>query len=187
MLKDVVQSLYSGGWIANSVVGVVLFLILSGAGAVINTPKSRLYGAALGFTILFWVVIIAIGNRLPSNPPQDEPPKPIQKLSVSVEEISSQREEFPYGLAVILHTTVSISPVHIAILCSGPISDARVMFSPPPGAAAFGSSMSGKVTRIDGAVFDFSFDGPPFTPRGPLEIKLFSAQKIRLLDVKLLD
>jgi len=119
--------------------------------------------------------------------PSEEPPKPIQKLSVSVEEISSQREDLPYGLSVILHTTVPINPVHMVVICDGPIGDARVGFSPPPGAAFFTSNMFGKATRIAGTTFEFSFANPPFTPRGPLEVKLFSAHKLRVLDVRSLD
>jgi hypothetical protein len=117
----------------------------------------------------------------------EEPPKPIEKLGVSVEEISSENENLPYGLSVIISTTVVISPVNMEVVCSGPIGSARVSFSPPPGASAFASNMFGLGRQIDGNILRFSFAGPPFTPRGPLEVKVFSAHKIRVLMVKRLD
>ncbi len=244
MFETVLHDLQSGGWIANLVVGIALFLILSAIGAFINTPRSKLYGAAVGFTILFWVVVITWARHLASESPtssaqmeaapirqalnqgnglmvddkskpersatqenvnspgsipagrdviihqapqQAKPAKPVQHLTIATEEISSPRDDLPYALSVIIQTTVAISPVHIAVTCSGPIVEASITFSPPPGAAAFGSSMFGKVTRINGNVYEFSFNSPPFSPQSPLAVRVLSATRISVTDVKRLD
>jgi len=101
MLKDVLHSLYSGGWIANLVIGVALFLILSGVGAWINTPKSRLYGAAIGITILIWVVALTAGSSLSSEDKSksDEDSSKVQTSDGSAPEPS---ESIPIGDRAVL-------------------------------------------------------------------------------------
>ncbi len=103
--------------------------------------------------------------------------KPIEKITFVEERIASPRPDLPHGLSVTLQTNVAISPVHLRLECSGPIGEARVSFAGPV------SAMMGVVTTIDGNRFEFSIQNPPFTPRTPLVVTLFSAMPISTVKV----
>jgi hypothetical protein len=121
----------------------------------------------------------------------DPTPIPIPILSHAEQQTYGSRhnKDLPYGLSVIISTTAPINPINIAVVCDGPIGEADVEFTAPPGAAVFTSQVFGKVTRFsdDRKAFIFHMDNPPLVPRGPLEVKLFSTHQIRVMNVKQLD
>lgn len=120
-------------------------------------------------------------NRQPKKPHAEPEPqfesvqKSIEKITFVQEKIASPRPDLPHGLSVTVQTNIAISPVHLLFECSGPIGDARVSFAGPV------SAMMGVVTAIDGNKFEFSIQNPPFTPRSPLVVTLFSATPISVL------
>jgi hypothetical protein len=68
ILRGTVNGLTSGGWIANFVVGVVLFLLLTQLTGVMQNPKMVILSVASGLTIIIWVVALAMIQSLPAAP-----------------------------------------------------------------------------------------------------------------------
>ncbi len=140
----------------------------------------------LGLAVVFFSYFISHTLYKQAKPPVVQPsvtpPKPIEQILMSTEEISSPDASLPYGIAVTLQTTVPISPTHIRLRCSGSIGKARVSFAPSGSVST--SIMFNKQTIVKGNTFEFSFDQPAFTPQRPLLIKIFSAFKIEPTSIK---
>jgi hypothetical protein len=112
-----------------------------------------------------------------SNPQLEKGHESVEKITFVEERIASPRPDLPNGLSVTLQTNVVVNPVHLRLECSSPIGDAQVSFAGPV------SSMMGVMTTVDGNKFEFSIQNPPFTPRTPLVVTLFSVTPLSVFQV----
>lgn len=110
---------------------------------------------------------------------------PTDSVSVSEREFHSEREDLKYGLEVMISTKVPIHPVHMILICSGPIGSASLRFRPTLSAGVIISNMPEVGSFLIQNSYEFSFARPPFTPKVPLEVRLRSATKIHVLELKL--
>jgi hypothetical protein len=100
----------------------------------------------------------------------------LAEILVTEENIQSDYpKEFPVGLRLILQTTITLSPAHFLISCSGPIGEASAHIVGAQaelggGAASYPKGSTKRAFRIS---------APPLTPQGQFEIKVFSLTRIK--------
>lgn len=117
-------------------------------------------------------------------PQKQEPPPTVLSLRYYAEEMPSTNEKLPYGLRVIIQTNIPFSPVHIIIQCDGPIGQYYVSAAQPPGSITTMQKRDSRYILLDdGTVFDFYWREPAFAPDAPLEAHLWSATKLRVINV----
>lgn len=64
--------LSSGGWVANLVIGIILLLVTPVINSAMNSPKAAIVSAAIGLTILIWVVAAALIRSVPQSSSSSE-------------------------------------------------------------------------------------------------------------------
>lgn len=84
----------------------------------------------------------------------------------------SIREGLPHGFRIVLQTTVAISPVEVLVQCSGPIEEATNIVIGASTKLGSGAAPRGKDFYV------FRIDAPPFTPQNPIQIDIFSKEKV---------
>jgi hypothetical protein len=127
------------------------------------------------------------GSSVPFRAPEtgttksDETPLPVKRITVTSEQISSEDESLPWGLRLIIQSTVTISPAHFRVECSGPIGKNAAIAGPAGGGAVMGDM----TTHPDGTVnwFEFSQRVPPLSPDRPIVVRIFSVNKVSCLRV----
>ena len=108
-----------------------------------------------------------------SSTPTDRPDYPSHPITVVPKSTPSDNAQFPYGLALIIQSTVEISPFRLLLRCSGAIHD-HPLISP----AGSGVSMSSR-TKIDDRTWQFEVTSPALSPSCPFEIRAASVERVQ--------
>lgn len=107
--------------------------------------------------------------------PVQTPDFPVEKFSFAVESIPSPHEEYPFGLLLTIQSTTKIEPVHFQVICSGKIGKATA-------GIGFGAYFNTSTHTKDN-IHEFRWESPALTPQKPVQVRIFSAQKIQVLKV----
>lgn len=67
-IGNTIHSLHKGSWIPNLVVGIAILLIGPTIAYQMNSKPGMVYGAAIGVTILVWIVAIALAREVREGP-----------------------------------------------------------------------------------------------------------------------
>lgn len=122
-------------------------------------------------------VINAINGKRPKSIAATPPPitvPTIENTRLVQRPTMSDKPEFPYGLQVIIQSSIAIQPISIALECDGEIGDFNFFIA--------GQSMLMHVSKvINKNVASLKIGFPPLTPESPLIITLYSKNQIRVI------
>jgi hypothetical protein len=105
------------------------------------------------------------------------PDLPVTNVRWVAEPVSSPKEQFPFAVRLTIQSTVSFSPVHFVIECSGILAPAQEQ--PGPAGISFGVEQT-----IRGNSYEFRRQNPPITPQEPLIMTILSAERFKVLEVQ---
>jgi hypothetical protein len=122
-------------------------------------------------------VINAIHGNPPKPTAETPPPKTVPTLEntrLVQRPTMSDKPEFPYGLQVIIQSSVAIQPISIALECDGEIGDFDYFIA--------GQSMLMHVSKaINKNIASLKIGFPPLTPESSLIVTLYSKNQIRVI------
>lgn len=104
----------------------------------------------------------------------EAPPPQVKKLTYSQEVVSSDKEDAPYAVKVVIQTNVTIQPTSLAISCDTPFTGSKPLVS-------FSNGGEGYVGT--NKVYWLFFKEPAFRPEYPIMVLLMAKSPIRVLAV----
>jgi hypothetical protein len=105
-------------------------------------------------------------------------PLPVRRLSYSQGVVSSEREDAPYAMKVVIQTNVVLQPTSLVVKCDSEFAASKFTVL---GALQLTGAGEGHVG--DRTAYWLFFAGPAFIPENPVVIILMAKQPIRVLDV----